>query len=300
MEAKIMEAQIIDGKKVAREIKAELKEKVETLKQNGITPGLAAVLVGDDPASQTYVRSKAKACEKIGLYSEVIRKPADISQDELMEIVRDLNDRDDIDGILVQLPLPRHIDESAVTYLIDPKKDVDGFHPFNVGMMLLGSPIFLPCTPAGIIELMRRYEIDPAGKEVVVLGRSNIVGKPVGMMLMQKGEMANATVTFCHSRTANLRDVLKRADILIVAMGYAEFVKGDMVKDGVVLIDVGINRVPDDSTEKGYRLTGDADFEACREKASFITPVPGGVGPMTIAMLLGNTIKSSERRIKKE
>jgi len=300
LEATTMEAQIIDGKKVAKEIKAELKEKVEALKEKGVTPGLAAVLVGENPASQTYVRSKAKACEKIGVYSEVIRKPADISQDELMSIVRNLNSRDDIDGILVQLPLPKHIDESAVTNLIDPKKDVDGFHPFNVGRMLLGYPTFLPCTPAGIVELMRRYKIDPSGKEVVVLGRSNIVGKPVAIMLMQKGEMANATVTICHSRTAHLADVLRRADILIVAIGQSEFVKGDMIKDRVVLIDVGMNRVPDDSTEKGYRLTGDADYEACRAKASYITPVPGGVGPMTIAMLLSNTIKSSENRVKKE
>lgn len=300
MEATTMEVQIIDGKKVAKDIKAELKDKVTKLKQQGVTPGLAAVLVGEDPASQTYVRSKAKACDKIGVYSEVIKKPADISQDELMNIVRDLNDRDDIDGILVQLPLPKHIDESTVTNLIDPKKDVDGFHPFNVGMMVLGYPTFLSCTPAGIVELMRRYNIDPSGKEVVVLGRSNIVGKPVGIMLLQKGEMANATVTVCHSRTANLPAVLKRADILIVAIGQPEFVKGDMVKEGAVIIDVGMNRVPDDSTEKGYRLTGDVDYEACFAKASYITPVPGGVGPMTIAMLLSNTIQSSERRLRKE
>lgn len=300
MEATTMEVQIIDGKKVAKDIKAELKDKVTKLKQQGVTPGLAAVLVGEDPASQTYVRSKAKACDKIGVYSEVIKKPADISQDELMNIVRDLNDRDDIDGILVQLPLPKHIDESTVTNLIDPKKDVDGFHPFNVGMMVLGYPTFLSCTPAGIVELMRRYNIDPSGKEVVVLGRSNIVGKPVGIMLLQKGEMANATVTVCHSRTANLPVVLKRADILIVAIGQPEFVKGDMVKEGAVIIDVGMNRVPDDSTEKGYRLTGDVDYEACFAKASYITPVPGGVGPMTIAMLLSNTIQSSERRLRKE
>jgi len=300
LEATTMEVQIIDGKKVAKDIKAELKDKVTKLKQQGVTPGLAAVLVGEDPASQTYVRSKAKACDKIGVYSEVIKKPADISQDELMNIVRDLNDRDDIDGILVQLPLPKHIDESTVTNLIDPKKDVDGFHPFNVGMMVLGYPTFLSCTPAGIVELMRRYNIDPSGKEVVVLGRSNIVGKPVGIMLLQKGEMANATVTVCHSRTANLPVVLKRADILIVAIGQPEFVKGDMVKEGAVIIDVGMNRVPDDSTEKGYRLTGDVDYEACFAKASYITPVPGGVGPMTIAMLLSNTIQSSERRLRKE
>lgn len=291
-----MDATIIDGKRISREIKDELKARIGALKEKGITPGLAAVLVGDDPASQTYVRSKARACEKIGIYSEVIRRPADITQRELTEIVLGLNNREEIDGILVQLPLPDHMDELAITLLIDPAKDVDGFHPHNIGMMLLGNPTFLSCTPYGIVELMRRYKIDPAGKEVVVLGRSNIVGKPVGVMLLQKAKMANATVTFCHSRTANLNEVCRRADILIAAMGQAEFVKGDMIREGTVIIDVGINRVDDDTAEKGYRLVGDVDFDACRAKASFITPVPGGVGPMTIAMLLTNTVQSAERR----
>jgi methylenetetrahydrofolate dehydrogenase (NADP+)/methenyltetrahydrofolate cyclohydrolase len=295
-----MEAIIIDGKKVSREIKEDVKARVEVMKTKGIVPGLAAVLVGDNPASQTYVNSKARACEKAGIYSEVIRKPTMISQADLTNLVLGLNTREEIDGILVQLPLPEHIDEPSVTLLVDPNKDVDGFHPYNLGMMLLGHPVFLPCTPAGIVELMRKYDIVPAGKEVVVLGRSNIVGKPLGVMLLQKGPMADATVTFCHSRTANLSSVLKRADILIVAMGRAEFVKADMIKKGVVVIDVGVNRVEDQSTEKGYRLTGDVDFEACRKKASYITPVPGGVGPMTIAMLLTNTIRAAERRANRK
>lgn len=291
-----MEATIIDGRKISKEIKAELKEKVELLSKGGVVPGLAAVLIGEDPASQTYVRSKIRACEKIGIFSEVIRRDADITQKELADIVVELNGRKDIDGILVQLPLPKHIDEAAITLLIDPQKDVDGFHPYNVGKMLMGQPGFLPCTPLGIVELLRRYEIDPSGKEVAILGRSNIVGKPIGVMLLQKAEMANATVTFCHSRTADLTKVLKRADILIIAIGRAKFVTPDMVKEGAVLIDVGINRVEDKSTEKGYRIVGDIDFESCREKASFITPVPGGVGVMTIAMLLSNTVTSAERR----
>jgi len=292
-----MTATIISGKKIAKEIKEELKIKVESLKARGITPGLAAVLVGEDPASATYVRSKARACEKIGIYSEVIKRPGDIAAEDLIAIIKDLNVRNDIDGILVQSPLPKHIDEQAMTLLIDPKKDVDGFHPFNVGMTLIGRPTFRSCTPYGIMELMRRYEIDPAGKEVVILGRSNIVGKPMGAMLVQKAEGANATVTMAHSRTGDIPDICRRADILIAAIGQAEFVKGDWIKDGAVVIDVGINRINDSSKEKGYRLCGDVDFAECEKKASFITPVPGGVGPMTIAMLLTNTVKSAEGRL---
>lgn len=291
-----IEEKLINGKKTAKEIKTELKNRIEELKKKGIRPGLAAILIGENPASQTYVRSKARACEKIGIYSEVIKRGADITSEKLTEIITDLNNREEIDGILLQLPLPDHLDELAFTLLVDPGKDVDGFHPFNVGMMLIGRPTFLSCTPYGIIELLRRYDIDPAGKEVVILGRSNIVGKPIGVMLLQKAEMANATVTFCHSRTANLSEVCRRADILIVAIGRAEFVKSDMVKEGAVVIDVGMNRVDDDTSEKGYRLTGDVDFNACVTKASFITPVPGGVGPMTIAMLLSNTVLSAEIR----
>ncbi len=291
-----MEAILIDGKKISDQIKEELKFRVETLKSRGVTPGLAAVLVGNNPASESYVSGKAKACQKIGIYSEVIRRRAEISQAELEKIVKDLNERNDIDGILVQSPLPVHMDELAVTLTIDPNKDVDGFHPHNVGMLLLGRPIFQSCTPYGVVELLRRYNIDPAGKEVVIVGRSNIVGKPLAAMLVQKAKMANATVTVCHSRTANLTEVCRRADILIAAMGQAGFVKGDMIKDGAVVIDVGISRVDDVNSEKGYRLAGDVDFDSCRRKASFITPVPGGVGPMTIAMLLTNTVLSAERR----
>lgn len=291
-----MTATIISGKKVSKEIKAELKVKVESLKAKGVTPGLAAVLIGDDPASATYVRSKAKACDKIGIYSEVIRRPADITEEELIGIIKDLNNREDIDGILVQSPLPKHIDEQAMTLLINPNKDVDGFHPFNVGMTLIGQPTFRSCTPYGIMELLRRYDIDPSGKEVVILGRSNIVGKPMGAMLIQKAAGANATVTTAHSRTADLPNVCRRADILIAAIGQPEFVKADWIKDGAVVIDVGMNRVDDATKERGYRLCGDVDFAEAEKKASFITPVPGGVGPMTIAMLLSNTVKSAERR----
>jgi len=291
-----MDAKLINGKQVAKDIKAELKQKVAMLREKGITPGLAAVLIGDDPASATYVKSKARACEKIGMFSEVIRRPADTSQEEVETIVRELNGRDDIDGILVQSPLPKHLNEFAVTLLIDPNKDVDGFHPHSVGLLLMGKPSFRSCTPYGIIELMRRYDINPSGKEVVVLGRSNIVGKPMAALLMQKSDMANATVTIAHSRTADIAGVCRRADILIAAIGQPLFVKGDMVKEGAVIIDVGINRIDDSSTEKGYRLVGDVDFDECVKKASYITPVPGGVGPMTIAMLLTNTVQSAERR----
>ncbi len=292
-----MAATIINGKKVSKEIKEELKIKVDALKAKGVTPGLAAVLIGEDPASATYVRSKAKACEKIGIYSEVIRRSADITEKELIGIIEELNSRKNIDGILVQSPLPKHIDEPAMTLLIDPKKDVDGFHPFNVGMTLIGQPTFQSCTPYGIMELLRRYEIDPSGKEVVILGRSNIVGKPMGAMLVQKAKGANATVTTAHSRTVDVPAICRRADILIAAIGQPEFVQGDWIKDGAVVIDVGMNRVEDASNEKGYRLCGDVDYDQCEKKASFITPVPGGVGPMTIAMLLTNTVKSAERRL---
>ena len=291
-----MTATLIDGKQVAKDIKAELKQKVAVLRDKGVVPGLAAVLIGDDPASATYVKSKARACDKLGVFSEIIRRPADTTQNEVETIVRELNDRDDIDGILVQSPLPKHLDEFAVTLLIDPSKDVDGFHPHSVGRLLIGKPSFRSCTPYGIIELMRRYHIDPSGKEVVVLGRSNIVGKPMAAMLMQKSEMANATVTVAHSRTADVAGVCLRADILIAAIGQPLFVKANMVKSGVVIIDVGMNRIDDPSSEKGYRLVGDVDFDTCVEKASYITPVPGGVGPMTIAMLLTNTVQSASRR----
>ncbi|RKX27588.1 MAG: bifunctional methylenetetrahydrofolate dehydrogenase/methenyltetrahydrofolate cyclohydrolase FolD [Candidatus Zixiibacteriota bacterium] len=292
-----MAAGLIDGKAVAKSVRKELKGRITALKERGVVPGLAAVLVGDDPASQTYVNSKARACEKLAIYSEVIRKPATISQDELTKIVEDLNANDRIHGILVQSPLPKHIDELSVTLTIRPEKDVDGFHPHSVGMVLIGRPVLIPCTPHGIIKLLEHYEVDPSGKEVVVVGRSNIVGKPVAALLLQKGPMANATVTVAHSRTRDLSEVTRRADILIAAIGHPGTITADMVKQGAVVIDVGVNRVDDPSTEKGYRLVGDVDFEAVSQKASLITPVPGGVGPMTIAMLMSNTVSAAEQTL---
>lgn len=290
-----MGAQLIEGKIVAKSIRQSLKPRIAALGEAGTVPGLATVLVGDDPASVTYVGSKARTCEKLGMYSEIIKRDASISQDELESIVRSLNENPRIHGILVQSPLPPHMNEMAVTLTIAPEKDVDGFHPYNVGMMLIGKGDLLPCTPHGIIKLLEYYEIDPAGKEVVVLGRSNIVGKPVAALLMQKAKMANATVTVAHSRSKNLPAITARADILIAAIGQPEFVKADMVKQGAVVIDVGVNRVDDPSTEKGYRLVGDVEFEPCVQKTSYITPVPGGVGPMTIAMLMSNTVTAAER-----
>jgi methylenetetrahydrofolate dehydrogenase (NADP+)/methenyltetrahydrofolate cyclohydrolase len=287
-------AQLIEGKVVAKEVRRGLKQRIAALKERDVTPGLAAVLVGDDPASATYVKSKARACQKLGLYSEVIRKAADISQEELVQVVRRLNSDDRIHGILVQSPLPSHMDELSVTLEIDPAKDVDGFHPYNVGMIMIGRPNLIPCTPFGIIKLLQHYEIDPSGKHVVVIGRSNIVGKPVAALLLQKAEMANATVTIAHSRTANLAGITSQADILIAAIGRPAMVTGDMVAEGAVIVDVGINRVKDPDSEKGYRLVGDVAFDQVFPKASFITPVPGGVGPMTIAMLMTNTVTAAE------
>ena len=289
-----MSAQLIDGKEIAKQVRRDLKGRIKRLADAGIVPGLAAVLVGDDPASETYVNSKARMCEKLGLYSEVIRHPATLTQDELLQIVRDLNVNPKIHGILVQSPVPKHIDELSITLAIDPKKDVDGFHPYNVGMMLLGRPTLLPCTPFGVVTMLEYSGIDPAGKEVVVVGRSNIVGKPVAALLMQKSKNANATVTVAHSRTPNLGEVTRRADIVIAAIGRPHTITGDMVKEGVVIIDVGMNRVEDSTKEKGYHLAGDVDFDACVKKASHITPVPGGVGPMTIAMLMSNTVAAAE------
>ena len=289
-----MTAQMIDGKEVAKTVRKALKQRIAALAERGIQPGLAAVLVGDDPASATYVNSKAKACEKLRLYSQVITRPSETTQQELLEIVAELNDNPRIHGILVQSPLPKQIDELAVTLAINPDKDVDGFHPHNVGLMLVGRPRLLPCTPFGIIKLLEHYEIDPAGKEVVVVGRSNIVGKPVAAMLMQKGPMANATVTVAHSRSVDLPEITRRADILIAAVGRPGTITPDMIKPGAVVIDVGVNRVEAPETDKGYRLVGDVDFAGCAEKASWITPVPGGVGRMTIAMLMVNTVTAAE------
>jgi methylenetetrahydrofolate dehydrogenase (NADP+) / methenyltetrahydrofolate cyclohydrolase len=289
-----MSAQLIDGKEVAASIITDLKSRIDALKERAIIPGLAAVLVGEDPASATYVKSKAKKCKKLEMHSEVIIEPDTLKQDDLVAIVKRLNDDPKIHGILVQSPLPKHIDELSVTLNINPEKDVDGFHPHNVGMMSIGRPGLLPCTPHGIIKLLSYYKIDPSGKEVVIVGRSNIVGKPIASMLVQKADMANATVTIAHSRTKNLSEVTRRADILIAAIGSPEFIKGDMVKEGAVVIDVGVNRVDDPSAKKGYRLTGDVEFETAFERASYITPVPGGVGPMTIAMLMSNTVTAAE------
>lgn len=289
-----MSAQLIDGKEVAASVLSDLKSRIKALADRGVVPGLAAVLVGDDPASATYVKSKAKKCKKLNMYSEVINEPDSLKQEELEAIVKRLNDDPKIHGILVQSPLPKHIDELSVTLNINPEKDVDGFHPHNVGMMSIGRPGLLPCTPHGIVKLLSYYKIDPSGKEVVIVGRSNIVGKPLASMLVQKTEMANATVTLAHSRTKNLPDVTRRADILIAAIGYPEFIKGDMIKEGAVVIDVGINRIDDPISKKGYRLTGDVEFSTAVERASFITPVPGGVGPMTIAMLMSNTVTAAE------
>ncbi|MFH1892242.1 MAG: bifunctional 5,10-methylenetetrahydrofolate dehydrogenase/5,10-methenyltetrahydrofolate cyclohydrolase [Candidatus Zixiibacteriota bacterium] len=285
-------AQILDGKATAKNIRAELKEETEKLKEQGVVPGLAAVLIGDNPASEIYVSSKQKACNNVGFYSEVIRRPKEFTQSELNELVRELNDRKDIHGILVQEPLPSQLSSLEMIMLVNPIKDVDGFHPASIGMMLLGRPSFIACTPLGIIELLRRFDISPSGKDVVILGRGNIVGKPLAVLLQQKWKGSNATVTLCHTGTKDIASHTRRAEILIAAMGVPEFVKGDMISDGCVVVDVGTNRVEDASAKKGYRVVGDVHFESCEKKASYITPVPGGVGPMTIAMLLTNTMKA--------
>ena len=293
-----MTAKIIDGKQVAADMRAELKEKVAELKTKGITPGLAVILVGEDPASQSYVKAKEKACEEIGIYSDDNRLPADTSEADLLTLVEKFNNDPKINGILVQLPLPKHIDEDKVLLAIDPAKDVDGFHPVNVGKMVVGQDAFLPCTPHGVIQLLIRNNVPLEGAEVVVVGRSNIVGKPVANMLIQKAPTGNATVTVCHTRTKNTAEHCQRADIIIAAAGRPNTVTADMVKDGAVVIDVGVNRVEDATKKRGYRLAGDVDFEAVKEKASLITPVPGGVGPMTITMLLYNTVVSAEKTIQ--
>ena len=275
--------QIIDGKKVSAEVKANVKRLTDELKaKHNITPGLAVVIVGDDPASRVYVNNKKKACEAVGFISEEYALPASTTQEELLSLVETLNNKADINGILVQLPLPKHLDDKAVIAAIDPKKDVDAFHAVNVGKIMLGEYDFLPCTPAGVMEMLHAYEIPVEGKECVVIGRSNIVGKPMGMLLLHE----NGTVTICHSRTKNLAEVCRRADILVAAVGIPKFVKADMVKDGAVVIDVGMDR------DENGKLCGDVDFENVKEKCSFITPVPGGVGPMTIATLMKNTLKA--------
>jgi methylenetetrahydrofolate dehydrogenase (NADP+)/methenyltetrahydrofolate cyclohydrolase len=289
-----MPADIIDGKAISSEIKESLKEKLEDLKKKEIVPGLAAILVGDDPASQVYVNMKVKACDKVGIRSEAYRYPEELPESDLLSKIEELNRKETIHGILVQFPTPDQISEEKVILAIDPKKDVDGFHPFNVGMMLAGKPTFLPCTPLGIQELLTRSGNDPSGKHVVILGRGSLVGKPLASMLFQKSKGANATVTVCHTATRNLTNLTLQADILIAAMGKAKFVTAAMLKPGVVVIDVGTNRIDDPSSKSGYRLVGDVDFDSVKEVAKAITPVPGGVGPMTIAMLLSNTVRACE------
>ncbi len=285
-----MAAKIIDGKAIAAEMQEEMKAEVKALKNK---PGLAVVLVGDNPASRVYVSMKKKACTRLEIYSEEHKLPSDTSEHDLLELINKLNANKKIHGILVQLPLPDHINEDKVLNTIDPLKDVDGFHPINVGNLVIGKPSFLPCTPYGIQQLLLKSGIQIEGKHVVVVGRSNIVGKPVALILLQKAQDANATVTVCHSRSGDLSYYTKQADILIAAIGRAEMIKKDMVKEGSVVIDVGVNRVDDPGSERGYKLVGDVDFEEVKEIASAITPVPGGVGPMTITMLMHNTIKAA-------
>jgi methylenetetrahydrofolate dehydrogenase (NADP+) / methenyltetrahydrofolate cyclohydrolase len=288
---------ILDGKKTSNDIKDEVAKAVTKLKAEGKkTPHLAAILVGTDGASMTYVTAKVKACECVGFNSTLIDLPEDTSEETLLNNIDKLNNDDDIDGFIVQLPLPKHIDEQKVLMAVNPDKDVDGFHPTNVGRMTLDLPSFLPATPFGILELLERYNIETSGTNVVVIGRSHIVGRPMSILMSQKRKAGNATVTVAHSRTKNLSEITQKADIIVAALGIPEFLTGDMVKDGVTIIDVGITRVPDTSKKRGYRLAGDVHFESVSKKASYITPVPGGVGPMTIAMLLKNTLLACQRK----
>ncbi|MGM0408131.1 MAG: bifunctional methylenetetrahydrofolate dehydrogenase/methenyltetrahydrofolate cyclohydrolase FolD [Bacteroidota bacterium] len=286
---------LIDGKKISSQIKEEIAQEVEFIKENeGKIPHLAAIIVGHDGASETYVGHKEKACQQVGFNSTVVRFEDDIAEDTLLRKIDELNKNADIDGIIVQLPLPDHISEQKIIEAIEPGKDVDGFHPINLGRMVIGLPSYVSATPAGIVELIKRYQIETSGKDVVVIGRSNIVGKPISILLSQKSETGNATVTLTHSRTKNLKEVVSRADIVIAALGQTEFLTGDMVKEGAVVIDVGITRVKSDKTKSGWKLLGDVKFDEVSKKASYITPVPGGVGPMTIVSLLQNTLKSAK------
>ena len=288
----------IDGKQLAATIKDEIAAEVVKIKAaNEKIPHLAAVLIGDDPASQVYVRHKVKACEFVGFKSTLIQKDASTTEEELLAIVEELNRDADIDGFIVQLPLPKHINEESVTLAVAPEKDVDGFHPINFGRMAQGLPCYLPATPFGIMQMLERYDIETSGKRCVMLGRSNIVGTPMSILLSRKAKVGNCTVTLTHSRTKNIAEETKQADILIAAIGIPNYVTADMVKEGVVVIDVGINRVEDASRKRGYRLVGDVDYDAVAPKCSYITPVPGGVGPMTITSLLMNTLKSSRREV---
>lgn len=280
-----MSAEVIYGSELAKDMRDEMKEETAALREQGIIPGLTVILIGDDPASKSYVKGKQKASDYVGVNSELIELPETTTQEELLALIAELNSKDAVHGILVQLPLPKQIDEQAIIEAISPEKDVDGFHPINIGRMMTGKDTFFPCTPFGIIQMMKSKDIELEGKHAVIIGRSNIVGKPVGQLLLNE----NATVTYCHSRTENMEAYIKTADILIVAVGKAHFVNGDHIKDNAVVIDVGINRMEDGS------LTGDVDFDSAKEKAGYITPVPKGVGPMTITMLMHNTIKSAKK-----
>jgi methylenetetrahydrofolate dehydrogenase (NADP+)/methenyltetrahydrofolate cyclohydrolase len=290
--------QLLDGKKTAEDIKSEIAAEVQIIKDNGgKVPHLAAVIVGNDGASLTYVGSKVRSCKQIGFDSTLVSLPETTTEAELLEKIKELNSDDELDGYIVQLPLPKHIDEQKILMAIDPNKDVDGFHPANFGKMALEMETFLPATPFGIMQLLERYKVETSGKHTVVIGRSHIVGRPMSILMSRKGYPGDSTVTLTHSRTKNIEEFTKNADIIITALGVPNYLKADMVKDGVVVIDVGITRVPDDSNPKGYVITGDVDFENVSKKSSFITPVPGGVGPMTIAMLLKNTLLAREMRI---
>lgn len=289
---------LIDGKAVSEQIKQEIATEVaEIVARGGKRPHLAAILVGHDGGSETYVAAKVKACEVCGFKSSLIRYEADVTEDELLAKVKELNEDPDVDGFIVQLPLPKHISERKVIESIDYRKDVDGFHPINVGRLSIGLPCYISATPNGIMELLRRYEIDTRGKKCVVLGRSNIVGKPMAMLMMQKGNPGDATVTVCHSRTQGIAEICREADIIIAAMGQPNFVKAEMVKEGAVVIDVGTTRVPDATRKSGFKLTGDVKFDEVAPRCSFITPVPGGVGPMTIVSLMKNTLLAGKKAI---
>ncbi|MDL2251422.1 bifunctional 5,10-methylene-tetrahydrofolate dehydrogenase/5,10-methylene-tetrahydrofolate cyclohydrolase [Odoribacter sp. OttesenSCG-928-J03] len=289
--------ELIDGKKISAQVKQELADQITEMQKNGgKTPHLVAVLVGNDAASETYVAAKVKACKEVGVKSTELRYADDMTEDQLMEVVEKLNNDPDVDGYIVQLPLPKHISEDKILMAIDPSKDVDGFHPCNIGNMVLSLPTYLPATPAGIVELMKRYKIETKGKHCVVLGRSNIVGTPMAILMSRKAEYADCTVTMCHSRTKNIKELTLQADILIVAIGIPHFVTADMVKEDAVVVDVGIHRVPSETTKSGFCLTGDVDFENVAPKCSYITPVPGGVGPMTIISLLQNTLEAAKKK----
>ncbi len=293
--------ELIDGKAIADQVKLEIAEEVKQIKANGgKTPHLAVIIVGHDGGSETYVAHKVKSCEQVGFKSTKLAFEADITEEALLKEIEKLNNDDDVDGFIVQLPLPKHISEQKVIEAIDYRKDVDGFHPINVGRTSIGLPSFVSATPSGIMELLKRYKIETAGKHCVVIGRSNIVGKPVATLMMQKAYPGDATVTVCHSRTKNLKEITLQADIIIAALGSPKFLKADMVKDGVVIIDVGTTRVPSDKTKSGFKLTGDVDFENVAPKCSYITPVPGGVGPMTICSLLKNTLLAGKKAIYKD